>query len=163
MLFGRDPCKLLYECFIFRLNKIFVFYLSIPTFLETRFKFVTFKLDKQGLARDTWQRMIDLSGERFFMIDPISARTASDMLHKLTYEPISCTSVRVGANELDEIRAVTIHFDSICICGGFSVCPCWRKVSGVHNACTAYGEYVIHFNYIVLTKFLSVSTSSVKQ
>ena len=101
----------------------FVFYLSIPTFLETRFKFVTFKLDKQGLARDTWQRMIDLSGERFFMIDPISARTASDMLHKLTYEPISCTSVRVGANELDEIRAVTIHFDSICICGGFSVCP----------------------------------------
>ena len=133
LLYRRDPCKLLYVCcFIFRLNKIFVFYLSIPTFLETRFKFVTFKLDKQGLARDTWQRMIDLSGERFFMIDPISARTASDMLHKLTYEPISCTSVRVGANELDEIRAVTIHFDSICICGGFSVCPYWRKVSGVH-------------------------------
>ena len=124
LLYRRDPCKLLYVCcFIFRLNKIFVFYFSFPPFLETRFKFVTFKLDKQGLARDTWQRMIDLSGERFFMIDPISARTASDMLHKLTYEPISCTSVRVGANELDEIRAVTIHFDSICICGGFSACP----------------------------------------
>lgn len=89
----------------------------LTLFLETRFKFVTFRLDKQGLERNVWQRMIDLSGERFFMIDPISARTASEMLHKLTYQPISTSSVRVGANELDEIRAVTIHFDSICICG----------------------------------------------
>lgn len=103
-------------------NSYFVYLSSLLHFCaETRFKFVTFKLDKQGLARDTWQRMIDLSGERFFMIDPISARNASDMLHKLTYEPISCTSVRVGANELDEIRAVTIHFDSICICGELSL------------------------------------------
>lgn len=91
-----------------------IYHISVA---ETRFKFITFRLEKQGVSRESWQNMYEVSGERYFTFDHISSRVATEMLHKLIYQPVQCTSVRVGANEFDEIRAVTIHFDSLCICG----------------------------------------------
>lgn len=63
------------------------------------------------------QQLDDLADNKRSVIEHMGTRDAADMVHKLLYSPVHCGSVRVGANELDEVRAVTIHYDSLCICG----------------------------------------------
>ncbi|XP_067931781.1 uncharacterized protein [Watersipora subatra] len=84
---------------------------------ETRFKYITFKLEPENLTESTWAQLRDFCEARLSSLQLLDTREAQEMVHNLLYRPIKCDSVRVGANEIDELRAVTIYSDSLYICG----------------------------------------------